>query len=248
MLSGAVLTADAGEWMAAREIQRGFTRVGAASDWVDYSAHCRQVKELGGDFHDFITLAKDRVAMALGDASGKGLPAALMISYVQSAVRTAASFTGNDVRAAIAAVNRQVYGSSPADRYATLFYCVLERATGVLRYVNAGHHPALVVRRDGSMEWLETGGAPVGMFAEWPYEEGVVRLRAGDTVVAYTDGVIEAEDEAGEQWGAESLRGAVERSGAWTAGGVVRAIFEAVDEFARGGESDDATVAAMRVE
>ena len=93
---------------------------------------------------------------------------------------------------ALEAVNRQVYGSSLASRYATLFYGVVDETTRTLHYVNAGHNPPMVVRPDGSMAWLTTGGAPVGMFPDSIYEEGSVQLGSGDLIVAYTDGVIEA--------------------------------------------------------
>ncbi len=137
-----------------------------AIDTLDYSARCRQAQELGGDCYDFVPLPKNRLALAVGDASGKGLAAALMISNVQSSLRTAALLTGNDRAAVLGAVNRQVHASSLAERYATLFYGVFDGATRTLRYVNAGHNPPMVIRRDGSVVWLETGGAPVGMFPD----------------------------------------------------------------------------------
>jgi len=127
------------------------------TDALDYSACCRQVHALGGDFYDFVPLANDRLAIAVGDTSGKGLAAALMISNVQSSLRTASLFAGNNAPAALDAVNRQVFGSSLADRYATLFYGVFDGGKRTLRYVNAGHQRPMVIRRDKSILWLETG-------------------------------------------------------------------------------------------
>jgi sigma-B regulation protein RsbU (phosphoserine phosphatase) len=236
------------EWTAAREVQQRFMRrLGPTIDTLDYSARCRQVQELGGDFYDFLPLPDSRLALAVGDASGKGLAAALMISNVQSSLRTAAMFTGHDGAAALQAVNRQVYGSSLANRYATLFYGVFDRATRRLRYVNAGHNPPMIIRRDGSIIWLEAGGAPVGMFPDWTYEEGVVQLNPGDMVLAYTDGVVEAVDPDGEEWGVESLRTAAAASGAHCADDMVDAIFKSMDEFSQGCRTDDATVVVLRV-
>jgi sigma-B regulation protein RsbU (phosphoserine phosphatase) len=206
------------------------------------------VGELGGDCYTFIPLEPNRLALAIGDASGKGLAAALMISNVQSSLRTAASLTPNNGAAALGAVNRQVYGSSLADRYATLFYGIFERSTRTLRYVNAGHNPPMVVRRDGSIEWLEAGGAPVGMFPDWTYEEGTVRLNPGDLLLAYTDGVVEALNPQGEEWGVEGLRRAVMGSDAECADEVVQSVFRSMDEFSPGRQTDDATVVALRVE
>ena len=106
----------------------------------------------------------------------------------------------------LGAVNRHVYATSLTDRYATLFYGVLDGTARTVRYVNAGHTPPIVMQRDGSIDWLEAGGAPVGMFPDWPYEEGAVQLNSGDLALAYTDWVIEAESPFDELWGVEGLR------------------------------------------
>jgi sigma-B regulation protein RsbU (phosphoserine phosphatase) len=236
------------DWALACDVQQRFMQsFNPAPDALDYSAHCRQVQALGGDCYGFAALPEHRLALAIGDASGKGLAAALMMSNVQSSLRTAALFTGNDVAAALTAVNRQVYASSLANRYATLFYGVFDQAARTLRYVNAGHNPPMVIGRNGSVIWLETGGAPVGMFADWTYEEAVVRLNPGDLLVAFTDGVIEAVNPAGEEWGVDGLQSAAAESAAEDADGVVRAIFGSLDEFSQGRLADDATVVALRV-
>src|SRR5262249_61007778 len=127
---------------------------------------CRQMQELGGDFFDFNQLDESRLAVAIGDASGKGIAAALIISNVQASLRTATSLTGNDAPAALRAVNRQVYASTLENRDATLFYGVFDGATRMLRYVNAGHNPPMVIRQDNSIDWLETGGAPAAMLSD----------------------------------------------------------------------------------
>jgi sigma-B regulation protein RsbU (phosphoserine phosphatase) len=237
------------EWASACDVQQRFMQHAApAIDTLDYSAKCRQVHELGGDFYDFVPLADSRLALAVGDASGKGVAAALMISNVQSSLRTAALFSGDNGAAMLRAVNRQVYATSLADRYATLFYGVFDRTARTLRYVNAGHNPPMVMRRDGSMDWLETGGAPVGLFPDWTYGEDIVQLNSGDILVAYGDGVIEAVDSYGEEWGVEGLRRAAAESGARSAGALVRAIFTSMDEFSHGCQTDDATVVVLRVQ
>lgn len=248
MLSDAVLMETPSEWAAACEVQQRFMRFGPGIETLDYSARCRQMQKLGGDFYDFAPLPGNRLALAIGDASGKGLAAALMISNVQSSLRTAAFFAGQNLAAAIEAVNRQVWGSSLADRYATLFYGVFDKASRTLRYVNAGHHPPMVLRRDGSVTWLETGGAPVGMFPDWSYEEGAIQLDPGDMVIAYTDGVVESADADGEEWGVEGFQNAVRESCAEWADDMVDGIFAAMDDFSGGRQADDATVLAVRVQ
>ena len=236
------------EWEAACAVQRGFMAHSLPeTDTLSYSAHCRQLRELGGDCYDFVPLPDNRLAVTVADASGKGLAAALMISNVQSSLRTAALLKGSDGAAVLGAVNRQVHASALADRYATLFYGVLDRSTRRLHYVNAGHNPPMVIRRDGSTEWLETGGAPVGIFPDWTYDEGTIQLDSGDLLLAYTDGVTEAANPAGEQWGLEGLQRAAAESAGQSTDDIVHAIFTAIYEFSRGRQTDDATVLAMRV-
>src|ERR1700674_301004 len=182
------------DWVLACDVQQRFMqgRRARSSDSVDYSAHCRQVRALGGDCYEFMPLANERLALVVGDASGKGVAAALMIASVQSSLRTAALFTEEDLATLLKIVNLQAYASSLADRYATVFYGVFDRATRTLRYVNAGHNPPIVFRDDGSVHWLEPSGVPVGMFPDSNYQESVFQLNRGDLVIAYTDGVIEA--------------------------------------------------------
>jgi sigma-B regulation protein RsbU (phosphoserine phosphatase) len=248
MPSKAVAIDTSKEWATACQVQQRFMQhLCPRIDNLSYSAQCRQVRELGGDCYEFVPLPGNRLALSIGDASGKGLAAALMISNVQSSLRTAALFTGNDRAAALGAVNRQVYGSSLADRYATLFYGVFEGPTRTLYYVNAGHNPPMVIRQDGSIIWLETGGAPVGMFPDWNYEEGAIQLDPGDVVLAYTDGVIEAVNPAGEEWGIEGLRKAAVESGAQSADDMVEQILKSMDEFSHERQIDDATVVVLRV-
>jgi hypothetical protein len=118
------------DWVLACDVQRRFMLgLGRTSDSVDYSARCRQVRALGGDCYDFMPLTNDRLALVVGDASGKGVAAALMIASVQSSLRTAALFTGSDLPTLLKIVNLQAYASSLADRYATVFYGVFDGAT-----------------------------------------------------------------------------------------------------------------------
>ena len=249
MTSDAAVREIGNEWATACEVQRGFMPHSLPEiETLSCSAHCRQVRDLGGDCYDFVPLPDNRLAVAVGDASGKGLAAALMISNVQSSLRTAALLAGSEVPAVIETVNRQVHASALAHRYATLFYGVFDGATRILHYVNAGHNPPMVIRRDGSIDWLEAGGAPLGMFADSTYGEGTVRLHPGDLLLAYTDGVTEALNPAGEEWGIEGLRKAAADSDTQCAREIVHAIFTAIDEFSRGRQTDDATVVVMRVQ
>jgi phosphoserine phosphatase RsbU/P len=248
MAMDAVAMEPAGEWVAAYEVQQRFLQhSGPGIDSLDYSGECRQMGEVGGDFYNFVTIPGNRLAVAIGDASGKGFAAALMISNVQSSLRTATLFAGSNLAMALQAVNRQVYGSSLASRYATLFYGVVDEATRTLHYVNAGHNPPMVIRPDGSTIWLTTGGAPVGLFPDSIYEEGSVQLGSGDLILAYTDGVVESLNPSHREWGTEGLRIAATESVAESADDMVEAIMESMDQFSHAYQTDDATVAVIRV-
>jgi sigma-B regulation protein RsbU (phosphoserine phosphatase) len=252
---GAKMTSDAmvvdvsQDWETACDVQGRFMRqVGPSIDTLSYSACCRQMRALGGDFYDFIPLSHDRMALAVGDASGKGLAAALMISSVQSSLRTAASFIGDDGAELLTTVNRQVHAASLDDRYATLFYGVFDAVARRLHYVNAGHNPPMVIRRDGSIIPLGASGVPIGIFPDSSYEQETIQLNPGDLILAYTDGVIEALNTAGEEWGVESLRQAARESASRCADEIVHAVFTAMDDYSRGHQTDDATVVVMRVQ
>ena len=233
------------DWAIACDVQERFmqpSEAGIAN--LDYSAKCRQMRALGGDCYDFIDLGDRRLAFFVADASGKSVAAVLMAANVQSSLRTAALFT-KDAAAVIRAVNRQLYAASLSDRYATVFYGVIDATTRTLRYVNAGHNPPLIIHRDGSITWLECGGAPVGIFQDSGYTEGVVQLCEGDAIVAYTDGVVESTSAAGEEWGTGGLYASVaeiDRPAAHS----VDAIFESMDEFSGGQQSDDATAVVLK--
>ncbi len=238
------------DWVLACDVQQGFMEAPPAfSDSFDYSARCRQVRALGGDCYNFIPLKDDRLALVVGDASGKGLAAALMIANVQSCLRTAALFTGDDLAALLKVVNRQAYASSSENRYATLFYAVFDRSTRILRYVNAGHHPPVVIRRDGSIDCLETGGAPVGLFPDSEYAEGCAKLEPGDLVIAFTDGLTEVANQEEEEWGVQGLlkAAACGSQRPQDAGDLVNWIFHSMDEFCQEHQTDDATLAVLRV-
>lgn len=247
MTGHAVLPEITSEWLFASQVQTRFMQRSRSNvDGLDYDGRCRQMHAVGGDFYDFLPLAADRLAVAVGDASGKGLPGALMVSNLQSSVRTASFFAGENLPLTLEAVNRQVYESSLADRYATLFYSIFDVGTHTLRYVNAGHPPPMLIRRDNSIVLLEAGGAPVGMFPTWKYEEGIIAIQAGDVILAYTDGVIEATNPEGEEWGFEGLRRALLEGHRRTSEDIVYTIFAALDDYTDGVQMDDVTVTALR--
>jgi sigma-B regulation protein RsbU (phosphoserine phosphatase) len=235
------------DWLQACSVQERFMRGPARNHCrMDYSASCRQMRALGGDCYDFAFLGDGQIAMLVGDASGKGVAAALMMASVQASLRTAAQFTGDNLAGLFWAVNVQACASSLADRYATLFYGVLDRVTLTLRYVNAGHNPPVVVHRDGSLDRLEPSGAPVGLFPDATWHEEVMHLHPGDLVLAYTDGVIEASSPSGQEWGIDGLLQAAKARRTQSADELVRSILDSMGAFSGGVQTDDATVAVLR--
>lgn len=236
------------DWLQACSVQERFMRGPARNQCrVDYSASCRQMRALGGDCYHFSYQTDRQLTMLVGDASGKGVAAALMIASVQASLRTAALFTGNDLTALLRVVNAQACASSLADRYATLFYTVLDPSALTLRYVNAGHNPPIIFHQDDSIEWLEPSGAPVGLFPDATWQERIVPLRPGDRLIAYTDGVTEACSPSGEEWGMKGLLRAANARRTESADELVRSILDSMDDFSRGVQTDDATLAILRV-
>jgi sigma-B regulation protein RsbU (phosphoserine phosphatase) len=236
------------DWVAACVLQERFMEnARAGTPGLTWDARCRQIRALGGDCFQFMPLPGGRVALSVADASGKGLPAALISANVQSSLHTAAWFAPEDPAAVVTAVNRQLYACSPADRFATLFYGVFDENTRLLEYVSAGHNPALVIRHGGDTVRLEASGPPVGLFEETVYEAQTVGLYAGDLILAYTDGVVEATNDDGEEWGVEGLLAAIHRCGSCEPDGAVEAAFAALDTFSSGKQTDDATILAALI-
>ncbi len=236
------------DWMVACELQERFMEAPhAKTRRLRYSARCRQMRALGGDCSTFLPLPGNRAAFAVADASGKGLPAALLIANVQSSLRTAALFAPDDVAAVVTAVNRQLYACSPVERYATLLYGLFDENTRTLHYVNAGHNPAMVIRGRDAITWLEAGAPPVGFFADTVYEARTVQLNSADLIVAYTDGIVEATNAASDEWGVEGLLAAVTRCQMRQPDSIVEAVFAALDDFSGDNQTDDATIVAALI-
>ena len=161
-------------------------------------------KEVGGDFFNYFSLHDGRIALLVGDVSGKGVGAALLMANIQASLRTRLAL-GQDLDAIAREIDVDIEGNTPGPIYATLFVGILNPTTRELRYVNAGHNPQYILRRAKALERMSSSGLPVGLLAGRGYAETRVQLEAGDLLFFYTDGCVEAENEAGEMFGAESL-------------------------------------------
>ncbi len=171
---------------------------------LDYCGLCRPAREVGGDYYDFLELTEGRLGFAIGDVSGKGVGAALMMASLEASLRALASVV-DDLAELMERVNNQVLQASAANRYATLFYAQYDPLNCRLSYVNAGHNPPIVLRNSlGSYHILrlEIGGPVIGL---WPnrYEQGLFSLEKGDVVVLFTDGISESMNAGSEEWGEE---------------------------------------------
>ena len=203
---------------------------------------------IGGDYYDFLSLPEGRWGIAIGDVSGKGIGAALLMASLQASLRAQALHTHLELSTLIGDVNRLVYESSPTQYFASLFYAEYEPATRVLNYVNAGHNPPIVVRpgKECALFQLAAEGMPVGIFAEARFETSRFQLMIGDILVAYTDGITEAANPAGEQWGLERLERLLRSSAGMTSGEIVTRVLEADSDFAEGEpQRDDVTLVVM---
>jgi phosphoserine phosphatase RsbU/P len=193
------------EMELAAEIQRQILpdRVPAVAGY-DLAGWNRPARQVGGDYYDLAELAGDRLGLALGDVTGKGMPAALMVSTLHSALKLLRDRCGlcPDL---LAQLNRHIFDSSAANKFITLIVAELEAASGRFAYVNAGHNPGLLLRSGGGLERLDAGGVPLGLFAASAYERREVNLERGDLVCLYSDGITECASPADEEFGEDRL-------------------------------------------
>jgi len=209
---------------------------------------CRPARSIGGDYFDLLPLPDGRFAFTLGDVSGKGVPAAVMMASIQTLLRSLLKRNVESLAEVVANLNHTLYISSTAERYSTLFAGVISADRKTLSYVNAGHVSPMMLRRDGRLERLPGGGLPVGMLADWTYEQFRVELEAGDTLVVVSDGIVEVKNGADDFWEEEEVERVVRAHAGAALGLLPGLLCEAVDAFAAGAEQyDDMTVVGLRM-
>lgn len=202
--------------------------------------------EIGGDYYDFIEREDGRLVIALGDVSGKGTAAALLMSSLHAAIH-AQSASHDSLVATISAVNRYLADNIPANRFVTLFYAELDPESGALSFLNAGHNPPLIVHAAGTVEQLASGGLPLGIKPDAEYREGRTQLQRGDVLVIYSDGVTEAVSPSGEEFGATRLYEVVSRNINASAAGIRDRIESSLTKFAQGtSAADDITLVIVK--
>lgn len=212
----------------------GFTIAGA---W-------QPARTVGGDYYDVFKLSENELALVVADVSGKGMPAALMMSNLQATAKAYAT-SDSSPKGLCDKVNRAICNSITSEKFITFFYAVLDAEGHRLTYTNAGHNPPLMARQDGSCLRLETGGAVLGIFRDADYEQASVELWPGDRLVMFTDGITEAADSNGQEFGEERLMALLREQPAATAADLRDAIMQEVTEFCRGDFADDATLVTL---
>ncbi len=215
---------------------------------VEVAARWQPAREVSGDYYDALRLADDRLALCIGDVVGKGMPAALLMSSLQAAVKAVATADA-DPAAICAQVRAVVTSNLSGGKFVTFFYAVIDSAARQLRFTNCGHNQPVLVRADGRVERLATGGpAFARLMRDDGYSSGELELRSGDRLVLFTDGVSEAADSAGDQFGEDRLVELVVGNRTATAGGLEAAIRQTILEHASGALQDDLTLVVAAVE
>lgn len=240
------------QFAAARSVQQELLPAEyPAVETMEVAAECQPAWQVGGDFYDVFEASPNRTAFALGDVAGKGLPAALLMGLAHGAIHSSPWHqTKYDHEDATARLNRLLCVRTAQARFASLFWAYHDRTTNTLRYINAGHCPPVLIRRKpggAEIKLLEQGGTVLGLFPNARHEQFTEPFSEGDTLVLYSDGVVEAWNEEGEDFGMDRLVSAI-RAAAHLSPEAIRAeIREALDEF-RGSvaPADDLTLLVVR--
>lgn len=250
--------------LASEVQQRLFPSHGPVSETLELSGLCQPARGVGGDYYDFLTFDNGQIGITVADVAGKGISAALLMSTVQASLRSQAMTSSVNVAVAgslanlVSAMNRLLCRSTGISSYVTFFYAQFDAREGKLTYVNAGHNPPFLIRRRESAEpggapfndylKLGTGGAVIGVFEHFGYEEETLRMQSGDFLCAYTDGVTEALNLAGDEYGEERLLVELVATTNATADEIRDHIAQCLREWCAGArQHDDLTLVILKV-
>jgi phosphoserine phosphatase RsbU/P len=235
------------ELAEAREIQQALLpKTIPQLHGYEISGEWQPARVVSGDYFDVSKCSETRAELCIADVIGKGMPAALLMSNLQAVIKAYACGAALP-RDLTGALNRIIRGNIMPGKFITLFYGRVDAAEKRLTYTNAGHNAPIVVRQDGSCLRLGTGGAALGVFKDWEYEQGEVDLAAGDRLVLFTDGVTEARGGNEEEFGEDRLVELIRQSSELGAADLKKKILSAVTEFCGGNFHDDATVLVLAV-
>jgi serine phosphatase RsbU (regulator of sigma subunit) len=238
---------SADEMERAREVQmRLLRRSVPALETLEYAGCYLPAHSIGGDYYDFIHLGLGRIGIALGDISGKGVPAAIMMASLQALLRSHSANLCHDLARLLRSVNRLFCDCTAEAHFASLFLGEYDDATRTLRYANCGHNPPLIARRNGAVDRLASTATVMGVFRDWHCSVCEVTLEPGDTLLMFTDGVTEAENAYGEEFGEKRLLELVGRRRRLTVAGLVHEAASVLQTYSGGCLRDDATLLIAR--
>jgi serine phosphatase RsbU (regulator of sigma subunit) len=212
---------------------------------LEFAGVCHQARHVGGDYYDFLELGGGRLGLVIGDISGKGIAAALLMANLQANLRSQCAIA-SDLRQLLCAVNR-LFGANTADAsFATLFFAEFDDASRRLRYANCGHLPALLFRRNDGVDRLSATATVVGAFREWDCALEECQLAPGDTLALYTDGITESFNPDGEEFGEERLVEVLRRNRALSSEALLNTVVDEVRQFSPHEQHDDITLIIAR--
>jgi len=204
-------------------------------------------KEVGGDLYDFFLIDKYRLGIVIGDVSGKGIAAALLMAVSKTLLK-ATAFKGMPADGILSEVNNIIVDESPSNMFVTVFFGVLDTRSGAFEYSNGGHNPPYLISAEGKVKQLDNiGGLMIGVMKDVPYESNVVMVKSGESLVFYTDGVTEAFNKEDEEFQESRLEKVLEGKNSLNVNDLVQHVFENVQSFSEGVEqSDDITCLALK--
>jgi sigma-B regulation protein RsbU (phosphoserine phosphatase) len=207
----------------------------------DISAYNFPTEEVSGDYYDWVRIYDDQIGLVIADVSGKGVPAALLMAFLRASLR-AATHIGYSPHISMAKVNYLLWESIERNQFVTAFYAILDSTNKTLTYTNAGHNPPVLLDKDGNHSFIERGSIPLGMFRDTRYHEYYLTTEPGELLVLYTDGVTEAQNSHGEEFGRERLAEAVKKHRELGARELITTVHKEVIEWTEGlGATDDVT-------
>ncbi len=209
---------------------------------LEYSGLCIQARKVGGDYYDFLNLGRGRLGFVIGDISGKGIAAALLMANLQANLRSQCALALDQPQRLLCSVNQLFCDNTPDGSFATLFFAEYDDTSSRLRYANCGHLPALLLHSDDTVERLDATATVLGIFKDWDCEIGECQLNPGDTLALYTDGITESYNSADEQFGEQRLIEALQRHCDACSEAALSAIVDEVRRFSPHEQHDDITL------
>jgi serine phosphatase RsbU (regulator of sigma subunit)/catechol 2,3-dioxygenase-like lactoylglutathione lyase family enzyme len=209
---------------------------------LEYAGVCRQARQVGGDYYDFLDLGSERLGFVIGDISGKGIAAALLMANLQANLRSQSAIAVDQPQRLLRSVNQLFCENTTDGAFATLFFAEYDDATRRLRYANCGHLAALLLRCDDSIERLESTATVLGVFKRWDCEISETQVAPGDILALYTDGITESFNDAGEEFGEERLAAALCLDRTLSSNQLLNTIVDKVRQFSPREQHDDITL------